>query len=235
MSKKLIKIILISFVILSFYITFSFATDININLPGTDTNQTNENSENNTEVNNEQVENTINNENIENTDNPVTNEQENIDNSVNGNNTITDGTFQNTPTDVETLQPSVVTSDESGLSVTNIINILLITVGVIIILLDIFLFPIIRYNRYKYLITDDKIEVKKGLFLITRTIIQIKRVQKIEISDGPIDRKFSLASVNIYTAAGVADIKFLNKNEAEKITEEINNILKKNLEKNYEN
>ncbi len=105
----------------------------------------------------------------------------------------------------------------------------------IIILLDIFLFPIIRYNRYKYLITDDKIEVKKGLFLITRTIIQIKRVQKIEISDGPIDRKFSLASVNIYTAAGVADIKFLNKNEAEKITEEINNILKKNLEKNYEN
>ena len=128
MSKKLIKIILISFVILSFYITFSFATDININLPGTETNQTNENSENNAEVNNEQS---------ENTDNPVTNEQENIDNSVNGDNTITDGTSQNTPTDVETLQPSVATSDESGLSVTNIINILLITVGVIIILLAI--------------------------------------------------------------------------------------------------
>ena len=137
MSKKLIRIILISFVILSIYITFSFATDININLPGTDTNQTNENSANNAEANNEQVENTVNNENVENTNNLVTNEQENIDNSVNGDNTITDGTSQNTPTDVETLQPSVVTSNESGLSVTNIINILLITVGVIIILLAI--------------------------------------------------------------------------------------------------
>ncbi len=105
----------------------------------------------------------------------------------------------------------------------------------LLVLLDIFLFPVIRYNRYKYLITNERIEVKKGLFLITRSIIQIKRVQKIEISDGPIDRKFNLANVNIFTAAGMVDIKFLNKEEAESITEEINNLLKKNLEKNHEN
>ena len=116
-----------------------------------------------------------------------------------------------------------------------IIAIIIASIIFVLVLLDIFLFPVIRYNRYKYLVTQEKIEVKKGLFLITRSIIQIKRVQKIEISDGPIDRKFNLANVNIFTAAGVVDIKFLNKEEAETITEEINALLKQTLEHSNEN
>lgn len=115
------------------------------------------------------------------------------------------------------------------------IIIIILVIIFVILLLDIFIFPRIRYNRYKYLVNDERIEVKKGLFLITRSIIQIKRIQKIEISDGPIDRKFNLANVNIYTAAGMVDIKFLNKEEAESISEEINSLLKKNLEKTNEN
>ena len=116
-----------------------------------------------------------------------------------------------------------------------VISIIIAVIILVLVLLNILLFPIIRYNRYKYLVTDEKVEVKKGLFLITRSIIQIKRVQKIEISDGPIDRKFNLASVNIFTAAGVVSITFLNKEEAETITEEINALLKKNLEMRHEN
>lgn len=116
-----------------------------------------------------------------------------------------------------------------------IISIIIAGLIVLLVLLDILLFPIIRYNRYKYLVTADKIEVKKGLFLITRSIIQIKRVQKVEISDGPIDRKFALANVNIFTAAGVVDIKFLNKIEAESITEEINDLLKEKIDEADEN
>ena len=57
-------------------------------------------------------------------------------------------------------------------------TIIIISAGLITlsVILDILLFPKIRYNRYKYLITDERIEVKKGLFLITTSIIQIKRV-----------------------------------------------------------
>ena len=106
---------------------------------------------------------------------------------------------------------------------------------IIIVLLDILLFPCIRYQRYKYLVTDEKIEVKKGLFLITRSIILVKRVQKIEISSGPIDRKYNLANVNIFTAAGMVDIKFLDNKEAEEITTQINELLKAKLEKKNEN
>lgn len=116
-------------------------------------------------------------------------------------------------------------------------TIIIICAGIIIlgVILDIILFPQIRYNRYKYLITDDRIEVKKGLFLITTSIIQIKRVQKIELSNGPIDRMFNLSNVNIFTAAGTVDIKFLNNDEAKEISNKVNELLKNKLEKKYEN
>lgn len=116
-------------------------------------------------------------------------------------------------------------------------TIIIICAGIIIlgVILDIILFPQIRYNRYKYLITDDRIEVKKGLFLITTSIIQIKRVQKIELSNGPIDRMFNLSNVNIFTAAGTVDIKFLNNNEAKEISNKVNELLKNKLEKKHEN
>ena len=116
-------------------------------------------------------------------------------------------------------------------------TIIIISAGLITlsVILDILLFPKIRYNRYKYLITDERIEVKKGLFLITTSIIQIKRVQKIELSNGPIDRIFNLSNVNIFTAAGVVDIKFLKNKEARDISDKVNQLLKEKLEKPNEN
>ncbi len=108
-----------------------------------------------------------------------------------------------------------------------------IIVGIIIILvfLDIFLFPRLRYNRYSYLIDKDRIEVKKGLFFITTSIILIKRIQKVELSTGPIDRLFNLSNVTIYTAAGNVLIKFLNTDEALKTIDKINALLKQKLGK----
>lgn len=115
------------------------------------------------------------------------------------------------------------------------ITIIITSIIAISVLLNIIIFPNIRYNRYKYLITDEKIEVKKGLFLITTSIIQIKRIQKIELSNGPIDRIFNLSNVNIFTAAGTVDIKFLNNKEANEISNKVNELLKNKLEKKDEN
>lgn len=105
----------------------------------------------------------------------------------------------------------------------------------LLIIINIIIFPKIRYDRYKYQITDERIEVKKGLFLITTSIIQIKRIQKIELSNGPIDRKFGLSNINIYTAAGTVDIKFLNNQEAREISDKVNELLKHKLENKNEN
>lgn len=137
MTQKIAKIIFILLIILSLSISFVSATDINLNLPGT--------SDGNTTTDNEQdpVENVVNNEvNNNQASTNQTNPPETDQNTMTeDNNTLDDAGGLTDPfetTDTETLQPgSVTTSPESGLGITNIINILLITVGVIIILLAI--------------------------------------------------------------------------------------------------
>lgn len=128
MTKKITKILFILLLFLAFSITYVHASDININLPGANNNEVSTNTQNNnTDENIESVINGVNNVDqnvVDNTNEPDENEDD-----------ITDAM---SPTDTQTLQPSTVTSTpESGLSVTNIINILLITVGVILILLAI--------------------------------------------------------------------------------------------------
>ena len=70
MPKKILKIILILMVMLSLHITYVLASDINLNLPGTDINQVDDN----TQVTNEEVVN-------QDTSASNTNNQENVDNS----------------------------------------------------------------------------------------------------------------------------------------------------------
>lgn len=120
MNKKFIKIIVVLLLIFSLYINISYATDINLNLPGT--------SDSNSIQQNNEVENSAN-------ESDNTNPSQNIDNSVQNN----DFNFQDlSHSNVETLSPADISSaTESGLGITNIINILLITVGVILILLAI--------------------------------------------------------------------------------------------------
>ncbi len=121
MTQRILKIFLVFIIVLSFSITCVYASGINLDLPSEDGNAQ---IDNNTQLDNTQQ------------------EENNIESPVNdGNQEILDeNSNDNTvfPSDTETLQPSTVTSaPDSGLSATNIINILLITVGVIIILLAI--------------------------------------------------------------------------------------------------
>ena len=114
MTKKVLKILFIVLILFSFCISHIYATDIDFNLQNNEANTSED--PNNTEIpGNEVDENSIIDGNAEIPEEP-------IDSSTTG----------------ETLNPAgISTAPESGLSVTNIINILLITVGVIIILLAI--------------------------------------------------------------------------------------------------
>ncbi len=128
MAQKVLKILFILFILLSICINYIYATDIDMDLPNN-----NSNVFDSSENTNQNIENTITDTNSENTANTL----ENIADSI----TDDDASLPS----AETLSPSVIsTSQESGLSTTNIINILLITVGVIIILLAIAI--IIRLN-----------------------------------------------------------------------------------------
>lgn len=96
------------------------------------------------------------------------------------------------------------------------------SIMIVIILLDLLyliLSPKIRYERYRYSITEDCIDVREGFIFIKRSIVPIERLHKIAIEKGPIDRIFKLAKVIVTTAGGDVVIRFLQDEKSEFIAE----------------
>lgn len=85
--------------------------------------------------------------------------------------------------------------------------------------------PHFRYKRYKYMITDDKIDLVEGYIFIKRDIVPIERIHKITLERGPIDNIYGLSKVILITAGGIVVIRFLKLKEAEKIVENLKNIV----------
>lgn len=99
-----------------------------------------------------------------------------------------------------------------------------------IILLDILYMivsPKVRYERYRYSITEYAIDVKEGFLFIERNIVPIERLHKIAIEKGPIDRMFNLSKVIVTTAGGDITIRFLEDDKAEFIADSLKNKINK--------
>ena len=79
--------------------------------------------------------------------------------------------------------------------------------------------PKIMYERYRYCLSEDGIEVRKGLLVIVTSIVPIERLHKIEVTSGPIFRAFHLKEVVVTTAGGELRISYLNEGVADRISE----------------
>lgn len=88
-------------------------------------------------------------------------------------------------------------------------------------LLNFLIGPPVRYNRYRYLINEEYIDVKEGFVYIQREIVPIERLHNIEISKGPINRIFGLSVVKVTTAGSTVSIEFLEDKQAEFIVESL--------------
>ena len=98
-------------------------------------------------------------------------------------------------------------------------------------LIGIVIYPIIEYKQWRYAITEDKVEIRHGIFFVTTTVIPIIRVQHITISRGPIYRKLGLSSVKIFLASGSFDIEGLLENTATVISESLKSSVMERLNK----
>lgn len=78
-------------------------------------------------------------------------------------------------------------------------------------------FPALRWKRWRYEVRENEIELKNGLFVIKRTLVPMIRVQHVDTRQGPILRKYRLATVTISTAATVHEIPALDVDEAEEL------------------
>lgn len=77
--------------------------------------------------------------------------------------------------------------------------------------------PPIRFVRWRYELSDDYLDIAKGIIWRKRYIIPFVRVQNTDTRQGPILRAFGLASVTVATAAGEHEIPGLAAEVAEQL------------------
>ncbi len=78
--------------------------------------------------------------------------------------------------------------------------------------------PAFKYKRRKYLITPDRIEIIKGIIFQSQELIPISRIQHITVSEGPLLRRYGLATLEVNTAGSEFDIEGLSKQDASLIS-----------------
>lgn len=88
-------------------------------------------------------------------------------------------------------------------------------------LLGIIYFPYLRWKRWRYSVDMHEIDLKRGIFVIQRTLIPLSRVQHVDTRQGPVMRWYKLASVTISTAATTHEIPALDEETADKVRDTI--------------
>lgn len=69
-------------------------------------------------------------------------------------------------------------------------------------LVSLIVIPGRRWKSWRYAIGDDEIELRHGIWWQTWTRIPMARVQHVDTRRGPLERRYGLASIVVYTAAG---------------------------------
>lgn len=85
----------------------------------------------------------------------------------------------------------------------------------------IYLFPKVRWRRWRYEVRESEIELQHGIFIVKRTLIPMVRVQHVDTAQGPILRKYDLAEITVSTAATNHTIPALVMEEADELRSRI--------------
>lgn len=90
--------------------------------------------------------------------------------------------------------------------------------------LTVFLLPKLRWKRWRYEVFEQEIYIQHGILIVSRTLIPMIRVQHVETEQGPILKKFDLASVSISTAATTHTIPALSNEIASDLRDRISTL-----------
>lgn len=87
--------------------------------------------------------------------------------------------------------------------------------------IDVFISPYFRYNRYRYSINEECIDIIEGYLFVKRNIVPIERIHKIQTKKGPVDQMFRVAKVIVTTGGGDVTLSFLEDEKAEQIADSL--------------
>lgn len=98
-------------------------------------------------------------------------------------------------------------------------------IGIVLIILwaiiDIIIVPNVRYDRWRYDVTEDEVDIYYGIIVRKRIIIPLVRVQFTDTKQGPIKKAFGLAEVTINTAGGEKTIPGLLDEDADALRDKV--------------
>lgn len=96
-----------------------------------------------------------------------------------------------------------------------------IPITLVIGVLTIFVMPDLTWKHWRYAVGEDEVDLQYGVVTSTRTLIPMARIQHVDTRRGPLQRRYGLASVILYTAAGANEIPTLADPIAEAVRDRI--------------
>ena len=89
-----------------------------------------------------------------------------------------------------------------------------------------------RYRAWTYRTSEDELHIQQGIWVRSRTIIPFGRVQHIDVSQGPVERHYGVATLTLHTAgtrsAAVA-LPGLDLDQAEQMRDGIRSKIRQDL------
>jgi hypothetical protein len=80
----------------------------------------------------------------------------------------------------------------------------------VLVVLAVGVMPGVRWRRWRYEIRPDEVDLQRGIFWVARTLVPLARIQHVDTRQGPLQRRFGLATVVFFTAAGPNQIPELS-------------------------
>lgn len=90
--------------------------------------------------------------------------------------------------------------------------------------LKIIIMPTIRWKRWRYEIYESEVDLQYGVFIVRRVLIPMIRVQHVDTRQGPLLRRYKLATVTITTAATIHQIPVLSEERAAVLRDHISQL-----------
>ncbi|MDD4802506.1 MAG: PH domain-containing protein [Syntrophomonas sp.] len=104
------------------------------------------------------------------------------------------------------------------------ITIVLLFLTLALAIFDVFFKPEIIWKTWRYDVSEQEIDLFHGIFIKTRTLIPMVRVQHVDTQQGPLLRHFGLSTVTISTAAGTHQIPALADDVASSLRDSISEL-----------
>lgn len=81
--------------------------------------------------------------------------------------------------------------------------------------------PDIEWRHWRYEIGEQEVDLQHGWVVVTRTLVPMAQIQHVDTRRGPLERRFGLATVVLYTAAGSSEIPALDDEVAGEVRDRI--------------